>query len=59
MSFQKVVNARANVQAMNIIHGIQRIIGSALTGNGKTLKGNVVLDAVEDSAKCYSGVTHD
>jgi len=27
LSFQKVVNARADVQAMNIIHGIRKMIG--------------------------------
>lgn len=34
LSFQEVVNVRANVQEMNIIHGIRKITGSVLTGKG-------------------------
>ena len=49
MSFQKVVNVRANVQAMNIIRGIQKMIGSALTGKGK----NVMAEA-----KAYKMIPH-
>ena len=34
LSFQKVANARANVQTMNFIHGIQQMTGFAGTGKG-------------------------
>ena len=37
LSFQKVVNARANVKTVGI-HGIQRTIGSVLTEYGKIVK---------------------
>jgi len=37
LSFQKEANARAVAVVTNGIHGIQKIIGSALTGKGKTM----------------------
>ena len=41
LSFQKVVNVRANVQAINIAHGILKMIGIALTGNVRRTNGNL------------------
>lgn len=50
LSFQKVVNVRANVLAMNIIHGIQKMIGFVPTD-----KGGVTMP---DREKAISGLEH-
>ena len=38
MSFQRTVNAHVRTQVINIIHGVQMIIGSVLTVNASDLK---------------------